>query len=424
MCSSHLDTILDLCRNLQKNERRLLPLCAAENAISPFGRIPLDSFIQEKYIMGSVRKLDAVHNFMEAEQLFGFYELLNEQCFTLFNSRYADARTLSGVNAVMLVLMSLFHAGDTLLISSEDSGGHSSMPLICKRLGINTIQAPFDYETMDFDYEQIKKLRRERTVNGILICPSDLLIQPHLERLQPTENFVIIYDATQTLGLIAGKENPNPLNYFDDTVPCILMGATHKTLPGPTSGLVLTNTQQIADQLDTRINPDYLRNVQFHQILSLMLVLAEMETYGADYSARIIENANTLGGLLDNWGFDVIRLRDKRFSDTHQIFISMSSDKIPQFLKRCFDHGIALNARYKKLYRSSGIRLGTQAISRYGWEATELKILAEVLYMLTLETYDKEEVENRLVQLRCKKQFKYTFSSEEYEMFYSSLHDR
>ena len=271
--NGNLEEFQKICQELQYEEKRLLPLCAAENAISPFGKIPLDSFIQEKYIMGGIIRLETEHNFMEAEHLFKFYSLLNRQCFDLFQSNYSDARTLSGVNAVMILLMSLFQPGSTLLISSEDSGGHGSMPLICHRLGIKFIYAPFDYEIMDFDYEKIKALRKKEKIDGMLICPSDILFQPSLQNLEVSEDFIIIYDATQTLGLISGKSNSNPFHFFSNEVPFVLMGATHKTLPGPTSGLIMTNNQKLMNLIDTKINPDYLRNVQFHQILSLILVL-------------------------------------------------------------------------------------------------------------------------------------------------------
>ncbi len=64
--NGNLEEFQKICQELQYEEKRLLPLCAAENAISPFGKIPLDSFIQEKYIMGGIIRLETEHNFMEA----------------------------------------------------------------------------------------------------------------------------------------------------------------------------------------------------------------------------------------------------------------------------------------------------------------------------------------------------------------------
>ena len=182
--------------------------------MSPFARIALDSQLQEKYIMGGIQTLDQNNNFIEAEYLFKFYQLLNMQCEDLFHCKYADPRALSGVNAVMILLMSLFKEGDTILISSEDSGGHSSMPLICKRLGIATNELPYDFEKMDFDYDAVNRIIKENSIQGILVCPSDLLWQPHLEKIQLPADCILIYDATQTLGLMAHQNNENPLDKF------------------------------------------------------------------------------------------------------------------------------------------------------------------------------------------------------------------
>lgn len=195
------------------------------------------------------------------------------------------------------------------------------------------------------------------------------------------------------------------------------MGATHKTLPGPTSGLIMTNNQKLMNLIDTKINPDYLRNVQFHQILSLILVLIEMEMFGEQYSKQIIDNANKLGRYLEKRGVQVIRARNDLYTDTHQIFISMKENEIMRFLHRSQSHGISLNGRYKKLYRDSGIRIGVQQITRHGWEENEFEQLADVFYQLTQDTYNYDEVEKKLNILRSKKDVHYTFQSKRIMMF-------
>lgn len=108
--------------------------------------------------MGGVMEYQNHSNFVGSKKLFKIYELLSRQCNKLYGCKYADARTLSGVNAVMTLLMSLFSAGDTILISSEECGGHGSMPKICQRLGIKTIEMPYNYDLYDFDYCQINEI--------------------------------------------------------------------------------------------------------------------------------------------------------------------------------------------------------------------------------------------------------------------------
>lgn len=162
MKPEYFEDLINLCMDISGQENKLLPLCAAENVVSPFSKIPLDTFLQEKYIMGGILKYQEQSNFVGSKKLYKIYELLARQCNKMYGCKYADARTLSGVNAVMTLLMSLFSSGDTILISSEECGGHGSMPKICRRLGIDTIELPYNYDTYDFDYDDINKLLRSQ----------------------------------------------------------------------------------------------------------------------------------------------------------------------------------------------------------------------------------------------------------------------
>lgn len=422
--SKYLLQFEELCQNILRCEEKTVPLCAAENPMSPFAKIALDSKLQEKYIMGGIQKLDADNNFLEAEQLFQFYQLINSQCQDMFHCKYADPRPLSGVNAVMVLLMSLFQEGSSILISSEDSGGHSSMPLICKRLGINTIELPFDYDAMDFDYDSINQLLDTKSIQGILICPSDLLWQPCLEKIHLPEDCILIYDATQTLGLIGGGINENPLDKFSDKEKFILMGATHKTIPGPTCGLIMTKNLDLAEEFDRTINPDYLRNVQFHHILSLSLVLMELECFGNSYGSKIISNANCLGKHLEQYGFKIIKNKDGFYTNTHQIFLPMPTDLLEKFMCGCREFSISLNARYKRLYLGSGIRIGVQEVTRYGWENKEMKEIAEILSTLRSPNIDKKSVEEKISALSSRRKICYTFNAEIIQEIDNILHNR
>ncbi|NBI84247.1 hydoxy methyltransferase [Clostridiaceae bacterium] len=421
--SKYISRFETLYQNVMSFEEKSIPLCAAENPISPFAKLALDSRLQEKYIMGGILQLDKNNNFIEAELLFQFYQLINAQCNDLFHCKYADPRALSGVNAVMVLLMSLFKEGDTILISSKESGGHSSMPLICRRLGISTIDLPFDFETMDFDYDVTNQIIREKYIRGVLICPSDLLWQPCLEKIQLPTDCILIYDATQTLGLMAHQINENPLDKFLDENKFILMGATHKTVPGPTCGLIMTKNLDLARQFDCLINPSYLRNVQFHHILSLSLVLMELEVFGYEYASNIVRNANYLGQYLEQNGFDVVK-KGKTYTNTHQLFIQMPTEHLDKFMKHSKRFGITLNARYKQLYRGQGIRIGVQEVTRYGWGKEEMREIAGILTTLQQTNIDSRKLEHRISSLTNHREIHYTFDLETVKRIYNILHDR
>lgn len=401
-------------------ERHSLPLCAAETVMSDFVRLPLSSFVQEKYVLGSVIK-HTQNNFIGSNNIFKIYDLLIELCKNLFHCNYADGRTLTGVNTISTLLMTLFENGDTIYITDPEHGGHSSMPIICKRLGIKTIALPYDYEAMDFCYDEINNCLNNKNIKGMLISLSDILFQPDLSQIDLSSETIIIYDATQILGLIATEQIKNFFDIFKNDYPFILAGSTHKTLPGPTNGLIMTNSQKIVKKIDLQINPDYLRNVQMHQILSLIFSLEEFSLYGREYMNKMVENSNMLAEYLKQQEFDIIE-RNGKFSDTHQIFMHFSPKLTHSFYLECQLYNITLNERYRKLYRNSGIRLGVQQISRYGWGKDELKDIAGLLKLLyedckTGNHYHYKEISSGIKQLVQNKTLKYTISTKDYLYF-------
>ena len=421
MKPEYFEDLVNLCTELSTQENKLLPLCAAENVVSPFSKIPLDTFLQEKYIMGGVINYQEESNFVGSKKLYKIYELLTRQCNKLYGCKYADARTLSGVNAVMTLLMSLFSSGDTILISSEECGGHGSMPKICHRLGSNTIEIPYNYDMYDFDYEKMNELLRAQKINGILICLSDIIIMPQLSKIELPEDCVLIFDATQILGLIAAKSMENPLQWFTDKQKFILMGATHKTLPGPTCGLIMTNNLELANQFDTLINPDYLRNSQLHHIFSLILTLMELEMYGQQYCSLIVNNANVLAKALVKYDFNIIKVSPK-YTYTHQIFISMPENDAEKFYNKCLDYGVSINLRNKQLYKTCGLRIGTQEISRYGWNEAEMLIIAEILRDIRDNEQFSKDISQKINMLSSNKKICFTIENNYYDMIYTQLH--
>ena len=222
----------------------------------------------------------------------------------------------------------------------------------------------YDYNNYDFDYEKLNTLLLDDSIKGILICQSDMIFQPKLEKIKMDKNKILIYDATQVLGLIASKKIRNYLEFFDSSYQFIMAGSTHKTLPGPTNGLILTNSSDIINKIDLKINPDYLRNVQLHQIMSLIFTLEEFSIFGKEYCEHMVKVANMLGKLLEEKGFNIVK-KDKIYTETHQIFILMDSKIVDKFIMRCQVYKITLNARKKQIYNGSGIRKENTPISNH-----------------------------------------------------------
>lgn len=386
-----------------------IPFCAAENAISPFVRLPLSSDVQERYIMGGLYHYNIKNNFIGSEYLHPMYMEINNLCNQLFKSNYADARTLSGINAIITLLMSISKIGDTVLLSTAESGGHPSYSEICKRLGLKIIPMPYDYTNYNYDIEEINRLCSTKNISLVIFAPSDILFPPDLTKLNIPDNSIVIYDVTQTLGLIAGQVLPNPLSQFDNI---ILIGGTHKTLPGPTNGLILTNNTELAEIIDRAINPKFLRNTQMHQVLSLLFCLIEAKEFGNDYSNAVISNSNLLGKLLENKGFQIANCQGL-YSKTHQLFIHISKNETECIFNNGIYYGISLNSKKKKLFNSNGIRLGVQEVTRYNWKKDQFEIFASVISEVRKETHNTNKVHSMINELiEYNTQIHYTFDEE------------
>ena len=170
-------------------------------------------------------------------------------------------------------------------------------------------------------------------------------------------------DCSQLLGLIAAGLCSNPLKTKKNV---IMFGGTHKTFPGPASGLIMTNEKYLHECMETEINPKFLRHSQMHQKISLLFALIEFEQYGAAYMSHMVHCSNYLGKKLRDAGYDVADIHGQ-ISATHEIFIRCSKDEMDTIYDNAYKCEVTLNKKHKELFYGYGIRLGTQEIARYDW---------------------------------------------------------
>ena len=146
-----------------------------------------------------------------------------------------------------------------------------------------------------------------------------------MSKISLPDSMGIIYDGTQTLGLIASGVLENPLENINNIV---LIGGAHKTLPAPACGLIMTNCSSYQQCLQTNITPKYLRNTQPNHIAALLLALIEQENLGKSYQTLTVKIANQLAEELSILGFNVAKLKSNKYTYTHQLFILMSQSGI------------------------------------------------------------------------------------------------
>lgn len=406
-----LDKVYNLTKEFVEYHERALPLCAAENVISEFANIPLSVGFQERYIMNNTYSFSADDNFIGCEKLYPFYVELSNVCERLFSAKYTDARPFTGMNCIDMVVKSLCKPGDKIMILGKEYGGHASVKPVIEKLGIEVLDAPYHLSNYDLDYEQLNKEVKEKNVNFILLAPSDIIKPLDVERIDTT-NATLLYDCSQLLGFIAAGLLPNPLKTMKNIV---LFGGTHKTFPGPASGLILTNEEELHNKMEKTINPTLLRHSQMHQKISLLFAMLEFEDFGKDYMKKVDHCSNYLAKKLEEKGFDIAKIGD-RYSYTHQIFMKCSKEIMDTIYSNAYDCEVTLNKKHKKLFDDYGIRLGTQEIARYDYDDNSMDLIATIINEISKKECDVTSVK-KLVKSLPKKEIHYAYGQDIIDKF-------
>lgn len=392
--NSALEEYSKLYNDFIAKKNNTIPLCAAENYISEFSKQPLISELEGTY---SCLNTDGSNSFLEGNYIENLKKLIQIECKALFNSNYTNADTLTGINCFTVCAMSLLNCNDYVLLTTPEQGGHPSIPIILDSLQVNYDAIPYDYNNYQIDYDKLNILCDSNKYSYIIFCQSDLLNVPDLNKIN-IQNLGIIYDATQTLGLILGKCITNPLDYNNT----VLIGGAHKTLPAPSCGLIMTNSNEYALKLNRNISPIFLRNTQPNHMAGMLLALCEQEKFGIEYQRHIIYLANYLANTLEKYGFTVAKIDANNYTYTHQIFLLMTENDAKSFYQNAVKYNISLNIKNKRLFNNYGIRLGVQQIAQYNWSDEEIQQLSKLLFLVKTNS-DSNEINKLRKELINKK---------------------
>lgn len=359
--------ILDLVLKHEGYRSRCINLIASENVTSHAVRVLLASDLMHRY---SLRMFADDANFYKGtryiEQVVEYADSIARE---LFSARYADVRPVSGHICSLAVLMHLSRSYDSIMVLSMDAGGYPGyingyMP---SRFMLNVHSIPYDHANMCIDVDACIARIHELKPRLVIIAPSVITFHTPLEgiaRACRDVGSMLVYDASHLLGLIAGDVFPNPL----DEGASILMGSTHKSLPGPQGGLILADRDDgygLRDYIQLRV----IDNPHFNRIAALALALEEMREYGRDYAMQVVSNAKALAKALDDHGVEVRkRAKDGKYTETHQVLLRHKHRD--RFVKMLEDANIIVD---------SMLRLGTCEVTRRGMKEAEMKIIAEMI---------------------------------------------
>lgn len=396
-------SVRELTRKHNSWFRDSIPLIASENVMSPLSREVMNSDLNNRYAEGLPGKRYYQGN-IYVDQIEALCEELARE---VFRCKFADVRSTSGTVSNMAVLMALTKTRDKMTTVALSDGGHISHAKIGATglRGIKTYNYPFDEKNMNIDVQGAKKLLKEVKPKVALFGQSVYLFPTPFDELREVFSEVgcaTWYDAAHVLGLIAGKRFQDPLKEGVDVVS----GSTHKTLPGPQHGMIISDIPR--EGLDVALRrgvfPGVTSNHHLHCVAALAVTLVEAREFGEAYADQIIKNARALGQALHERGLDVL-CEHLGFTESHTIVLDVEEfgggAKVAKSLENA---NIILNKNLlpwdSDPVRPCGVRIGSQELTRLGMKEKEMTEVADLISRVVVKGEDPERVKEAVVQLK------------------------
>ena len=380
-----------------------LELIASENVVSQAVMCAMGSVLTNKYAEGypAKRYYGGCHCVDLAENL------AIERAKKLFGAGFANVQPHSGAQANTAVYFALIQPGDTVMGMSLAHGGHLThgSPVNISGMYYNFIPYELDPVTERIDMEAFEQLARKHRPKLIVAGASAYPRIIDFERMAAIAHEVGAYfmvDMAHIAGLVAAGEHPSPVPYAD-----VVTTTTHKTLRGPRGGLILTNDEEIAKKINKAIFPGTQGGPLMHVIAAKAVCFGEALTpeFKA-YQHKIVENAQVLAkGLLEE-GFNLV----SGGTDNHLMLVDLRPMKVTgkEFEARLDAVHMTANKNSipndpEKPFVTSGVRVGTPAVTSRGLGAEEMRTIARLFGMVARDFDGTAEAVRAEVAALCKK---------------------
>ena len=369
--------IADAIRAEFERQQNGIELIASENVVSEAVLCAMGSVLTNKYAEGYPSK----RYYGGCECVDVAENIARDRAKKLFGAGYANVQPHSGAQANAAVYFALIKPGDTVMGMSLAHGGHLThgSPVNISGTYYNFIPYELDPVTERIDMEAYERLAREHKPKLIVAGASAYPRVIDFEKMAEIAHFVGAYfmvDMAHIAGLVAAGEHPSPLPYAD-----VVTSTTHKTLRGPRGGLILTNNEEIAKKIDKAIFPGTQGGPLMHVIAAKAVSFGEALTPEfKEYQHGIVENARALADALLEEGFDLVT----GGTDNHLMLVDLRPMGITgkEFEARLDAVGITVNKNSipndpQTPFVTSGIRVGTPAVTTRGFGVEEMKIIAK-----------------------------------------------
>lgn len=333
-------------------------------------------------------------------------DLARERVKKLFGAEYANVQPHSGAQANMAVYFAVLEPGDTVLGMNLAHGGHLTHGSKVNSSGklYNFIPYGVDKETGRIDYDELERIAIENKPKLILAGASAYPREIDFKRIREIAdktNSIFMVDMAHIAGLVAAGLHQNPVEYAD-----IVTSTTHKTLRGPRGGLILCK-EEYGKAIDKALFPGTQGGPLMHTIAAKAVCFGEaLKPEFKEYQKQIVKNAKVLSEELLKLGFNLV----SGGTDNHLILIDLRNKAITgkELEEKLDDVGITVNKNAvpfdtEKPMITSGIRIGTPAVTTRGFKEEEMVKIAHLINM-TVENYDdkKEEIRSEVAKICAK----------------------
>ena len=375
-----INDIFEIIEREKIRQQNTIELIASENFVSENVLIAQGSILTNKYAEGypSKRYYGGCCFIDEIEKI----AISNVK--KLFGVKYANVQPHSGSSANMAVYRSLLKKGDKVLGMELNSGGHLThgSALSFSGMDYKFISYDVDRETGQINYEMLRKIALKEKPKLIVAGASAYSRKidfAEFKDIAEACGAYLMVDMAHIAGLVAAGLHQNPCKYAD-----VVTSTTHKTLRGPRGGIILTNNEELAKKIDKMVFPGIQGGPLEHVIAAKAVCFAEaMTTDFIDYQKQVIKNAKVLCDVLKMEGFKIVT----NGTDNHLILVdvkksvNMTGKEAEKILESI---GITCNKNmipYDSTtpFITSGIRLGTAAMTTRGFKEQEFVLVAKII---------------------------------------------
>ncbi|MEO1839312.1 MAG: aminotransferase class I/II-fold pyridoxal phosphate-dependent enzyme [Candidatus Lambdaproteobacteria bacterium] len=324
----------------------------------------------------------------------------------LFQAKYVEYRVPSGSIANLYAYMATTKPGDKIMSFSDAAAGHVTHHAegAAGLYGLEIHEVPFDFAQMDVDQEALMITAKKVRPKLIIIAGSMCLFPYSLQEVRKIADEVgawILYDAAHMGGLIAGGEFQRPLKEGAD----LMTGSTYKSFGGPPSGMVFTNSAELAARLDKIAFPGLTANFDLSRVAAMVIAVLDLLTHGREYAKMCIANAKALAETLHTGGCEVFHVSGKGFTNSQHVALPAATygggDTASKLLEKSnlFTSGIGLPLPPVP-GDFNAMRLGTQEITRWGMRPENMETIANFFCRLLLKQEKPKKLKSEVIEFR------------------------